>query len=127
MIDHVSIAVRDLAAAAAFYDKVMACLGLQRLVSRTETVGYGKRHPEFWLNARPQMAAVETESGGHVCLRGRSTAVIDAFHAVAVANGAHDDGAPGMRPEYAPTYYAAFIRDADGNRVEAVTFVSADD
>lgn len=123
VIDHVSISVSDLAASVALYDRVLGCLGLQRLVSRAETVGYGKRYPEFWLNARPGMAAAAEGTGAHVCLRGRNSEMIDAFHAAALAAGASDDGAPGLRPEYAENYYAAFFRDADGNRIEAVTFV----
>lgn len=126
MIDHVSIAVGDLAAAAAFYDKVLGSLGMQRLVSQSDTVGYGKRHPEFWLNARPGKARIADESGAHVCLRARDIETIQAFHAAAIAGGAQNDGAPGLRPNYAENYYAAFFRDADGNRIEAVTFLQKD-
>lgn len=123
MIDHVSLAVPDLAASTAFYDDLLATLDLKRLVTRDGTVGYGKRYPEFWLNARPEMAPVPDDSGVHVCLRGRSRAVIEAFHAAALAGGGGDDGAPGLRPEYSPGYFAAFVRDPDGNRIEAVTFL----
>jgi len=126
MIDHVSIAVPDLTASAAFYDGVLATLGLQRLVSREGTVGYGKRYPEFWLNARPGMAPVPADSGVHICLRGRGREAIEAFHAAALAAGGSDDGGPGLRPEYSPGYFAAFVRDPDGNRIEAVTFLSED-
>ena len=125
MIDHASIGVRDLAVEAAFYERVLATIGLQKLVAREGTVGFGKKYPEFWLNARPGMARVERDSGSHVCLRARSAAEVDAFHAAALALGAEDDGAPGIRSEYSERYYAAFIRDPDGNRIEVVTFLAA--
>lgn len=121
MIDHVSIAVRDLIASAAFYEKVLATLGHARLVERPHTIGFGKRYAEFWLNHRPAMA-VATDTGVHVCLRAASTAAVDAFHRAALDLGAACDGPPGLRPHHTGGYYAAFIRDADGNRIEAVTF-----
>jgi catechol 2,3-dioxygenase-like lactoylglutathione lyase family enzyme len=125
MIDHVSIEVRDLASAAKFYEPVLAAIGHKRLVTRPTTVGFGKGYPEFWLNERRAMTAVAPGSGLHICLRAPSTAAVDAFHAAALAGGGSSDGAPGPRPEYSPGYYAAFIRDLDGNRIEAVTFTSA--
>lgn len=121
MIDHVSIAVRDLAASTRFYETLLATVGYAKLVTRADTVGFGKRYPEFWLNHRPGMAAVDPDSGAHVCLRAPSSEAVDAFHAAAL--GAADDGAPGRRPEYSAGYYAAFVRDPDGNRIEAVTFL----
>jgi catechol 2,3-dioxygenase-like lactoylglutathione lyase family enzyme len=124
MIDHVSIGVRDLAAAAAFYEQVLSTIGLQKLVVRETTVGFGKSYPEFWLNARPGMAPVAGDGGSHLCLRARSQTQVDDFYKVALALGAKGDGAPGIRSEYSERYYAAFVRDADGNRIEVVTFIS---
>lgn len=124
MIDHVSIAVRDLEAAARFYDAVLAPLGYARLVERPDNVGYGKAYPELWLNRRGEMTPPPT--GAHVCLRVPDTAAVDAFHAAALAAGGASDGAPGLRPQYSKRYYAAFIADPDGNRIEAVTFVAPD-
>jgi len=121
VIDHVSIAVRDLAAATRFYEAVLAPLGMTRLETRPTTVGFGKSYAEFWLNLRNDMSA--PGNGAHVCLRARSTEIVDAFHAAAIAAGGENDGAPGLRPHHGEGYYAAFIRDADGNRIEAVTFV----
>jgi catechol 2,3-dioxygenase-like lactoylglutathione lyase family enzyme len=92
---------------------------------RPATVGFGKRYSEFWINLRPQMGAVP-DSGYHVCLRARDTEAIDAFHAAAIAAGGLSDGAPGLRPQHGEGYYAAFVRDPDGNRIEAVTFLTAD-
>ena len=123
MIDHVSIAVRDLDAAARFYAAVLAPLGFTQLETRPATVGFGKTYPEFWLNLRKDMTPVAAGSGAHVALRARSTEMVDAFHAAALAAGGASDGAPGLRPQHGEGYYAAFIRDADGNRIEAVTFV----
>jgi catechol 2,3-dioxygenase-like lactoylglutathione lyase family enzyme len=125
MIDHVSLAVRDIKAAEAFYNAVLAPLGLTKLREwPNAAIGYGKKYPEFWINRRADMAAVETDSGVHVCLRAASTEAVDAFHAAALAGGGTCDGTPGLRPEYNDRYYAAFIRDPDGNRIEVVTFVT---
>jgi catechol 2,3-dioxygenase-like lactoylglutathione lyase family enzyme len=122
MIDHVSVGVSDLDRAAQFYEQTLAPLGLSRLVTRPTTVGFGKNYPEFWINLRADMARVPDESGVHICLRARSTGDVDTFHAAAVSAGGRSDGAPGLRPHDRVRYYAAFIVDPDGNRIEAVTF-----
>jgi catechol 2,3-dioxygenase-like lactoylglutathione lyase family enzyme len=124
MIDHVSVAVRDLAKAQSFYTALLAPLGLAKLREWPDgAVGFGKKYPEFWLNKRSAMEEVAQDSGVHICLRAPDTAAVDAFHATALKAGGTSDGAPGLRPEYYARYYAAFIRDPDGNRIEAVTFV----
>jgi catechol 2,3-dioxygenase-like lactoylglutathione lyase family enzyme len=125
MIDHVSVPVRDLEAATRFYDAVLGSIGYARLITRPEAVGFGKKYPEFWLNRRPQMNT--PDAGMHVCLRATSAVAVDAFHAAALRAGGASDGTPGLRPQYSPRYYAAFIRDADGNRIEAVTFLATED
>ena len=126
MIDHISIAVSDLSRATSFYEAVLGTIGYELLVVRGSTVGFGKQYPEFWLNARPDMEPLPANNGAHICLRVRSPDLVDAFHAAALANGASSNGAPGLRPHERLTgYYAAFIRDHDGNRVEAVTFIPA--
>jgi catechol 2,3-dioxygenase-like lactoylglutathione lyase family enzyme len=122
MIDHISIGVSDLERSARFYELTLALLGLARLVTRPATVGFGKTYPEFWINWRPGMAPVSADSGSHVCLRTKSTGEVDAFFEAALKAGATSDGAPGLRPHERVKYYAAFIRDPDGNRIEAVTF-----
>lgn len=124
MIDHVSIGVRDLGASSRFYETVLGTIGYEKLIVGEHTVGFGKRHPEFWLNSRPDMVPAPAETGAHVCLRARSADLVDAFHKAALDAGGGEDGAPGPRPEYAEAYYAAFIRDPDGNRVEVVTFLT---
>ena len=122
MIDRVSLHVRDLEQAAVFYEKVLAPLGYRRLVERETQVGFGKRYPELWLNARPGPPAASPHTGAHLCLRARDEASVRAFHAAALAGGGSDDGAPGLRQAALTTYFGAFIRDLDGNRVEAASF-----
>lgn len=122
MIDHVSLGVADLSRARRFYEPVLAELGLTLLVERAGTLGFGKRYPEFWLNLREGMPPVDKATGVHVCLRATSDAAVDAFHATALEQGGTDDGAPGPRQAAMTTYHGAFVRDPDGNRLEAVCF-----
>jgi catechol 2,3-dioxygenase-like lactoylglutathione lyase family enzyme len=124
MIDHVSVAVRDLDRAARFYEAVLGVIGYMKLEARPATVGFGKKYPELWINLRAAMAPVAGDCGAHVALRVRTTELVDAFHAAALAAGASTDGAPGLRPQHGEGYYAAFVRDPDGNRIEAVTFLT---
>jgi catechol 2,3-dioxygenase-like lactoylglutathione lyase family enzyme len=121
MIDHVSIAVRDLAVSARFYELILEPLGYARQADHPARVAFGSKYPELWLNARPAMAAIAADTGAHICLRARSTAAVDAFHARALASGGTDDGAPSLRQATQVIYYAAFIRDPDGNRLEVMT------
>jgi catechol 2,3-dioxygenase-like lactoylglutathione lyase family enzyme len=124
MIDHVSVAVRDLRAAEAFYTALLAPLGLSKLREWPDAaLGFGKKYPEFWINKRAAMDRVGEDSGVHICLRAPDTAAVDAFHAAALKAGGKSDGAPGLRPHYYQGYYAAFVCDPDGNRIEAVTFL----
>jgi catechol 2,3-dioxygenase-like lactoylglutathione lyase family enzyme len=122
MIDHISVGVSDLERSARFYEAILMPLGLSRLVTRPATIGFGKAYPEFWINLRAGMAEVAPESGVHICLRAKSTGDVDAFHAAALSTGGGSDGAPGLRPHDRVRYYAAFVVDPDGNRIEAVTF-----
>lgn len=122
MIDHVSIAVRDLAASAALYEAILAPLGLARLVQRPATVGFGKRYPEFWLNLRQGLAPVPTDTGSHVCLRAPDEDAVRAFHATALERGCTSAGDPGPRQGAQTTYFGAFVYDLDGNKIEAVFF-----
>ena len=122
MIDHVSFGVSDLARSTAFYEAALAAIGMTCLVTRPSSVGFGKRYPEVWLNLRPGMPPVPEATGVHVCLRARSEDAVRAFHAAALANGGTDDGAPGPRKAEMTPYFAAFVRDPDGNRLEVATF-----
>ncbi len=120
MIDHLSIAVRDLAAGGRFYEAVLAVLGYGKMIERATTIGFGKKYPDFWINLRPNMATPDPNGGVHVSLRAPDTAAVDAFHAAALAAGATDDGPPGIREYYHPDYYGAYVRDLDGNKICAV-------
>ena len=124
MIDHISIGVSDLERARGFYAPVLGTLGFTQLRDWPgAAAGFGKRYPEFWINYRPGLTV--SDNGTHVCLRAPSAEIVDAFHAAAVAAGGVSDGVPGLRPKYNAHYYAAFVRDPDGNRIEAVTFIGA--
>lgn len=126
MIDHISLAVRDLQVAERFYAALLAPLGMAKLREWPDAaIGFGKKYPEFWINRRVGLARVADDSGVHICLRAGSSAAVDDFHAAALAQGGKSDGAPGPREEYHSRYYAAFVRDLDGNRIEAVTFLEA--
>ncbi len=122
MIDHVSIPVADLAASTAFYRRVLTPLGMTLLVEREATVGFGKRYPEFWLNARPGLTPAPIDSGHHVCLRARSREAVLTFHETALAAGGRNAGLPRDRQAAMTDYFGAFIFDRDGNKIEAVTF-----
>jgi catechol 2,3-dioxygenase-like lactoylglutathione lyase family enzyme len=124
MIDHISIAVRDLKKAEAFYAAVLKPLGFAKMREWPDAaIGFGKKHPEFWINRRAGMPRIADDSGVHICLRAPDTASVDAFHSAALQAGGSSDGEPGLRPHYNLRYYAAFVRDLDGNRIEAVTFL----
>lgn len=124
MIDHISIAVRDIGKAEKFYSALLAPLGMAKMREWPgKAVGFGKKHPEFWINLRSDMPPVVADSGVHICLRALSKEAVQDFHAAALTAGGASDGAPGLRPEYHQRYYAAFVRDPDGNRIEAVTFL----
>ncbi len=121
MIDHISIGVRDLGKARQFYAAVLGALGFTQLREWPTSVGYGKTYPEFWINHRPDL--VVSDTGGHVCLRAASTQMVDAFHATALRAGGQFGWRAWPAAGIFAGYYAAFIRDPDGNRIEAITFV----
>jgi catechol 2,3-dioxygenase-like lactoylglutathione lyase family enzyme len=124
MIDHVSIGVRDLEACGRFYEAVLAAIGTSKLVKRPGTIGFGKKYPEFWLNERRAMTPADPDTGMHVCLRASSVEAVQAFHAAALQAGGASDGAPGPRSGHIGGYYAAFIRDPEGNKIEVATFTA---
>jgi catechol 2,3-dioxygenase-like lactoylglutathione lyase family enzyme len=122
MIDHVSLAVSNLDRAVVFYERLFAALGMTKVVTRPAAVGFGKAYPEVWINLRSGMAPLSPGSGVHLCLRAKTTAEVDAFYAAAVAAGGISESAPSLRPHDRVRYYATFVADPDGNRIEAVTF-----
>ena len=117
MIDHISIQVKDVAASAAFYDAVLSPLGGRRQLDFGEVVSFGTTRPSFWIS--PATTAGEPREV-HLAFVAADRASVDAFHAAAVAAGAEVLHAPRVWPEYHPGYYGAFVRDLDGNNVEAV-------
>ena len=121
MLGHLSFGVADLAKAAAFYDGVLAALGYVRVWSDPEAVGDGKPggNDKLALFARPGLAA-PPGAGFHLAFDAPTRASVDAFHAAALRLGGRDEGPPGLRPHYGPTYYAAFVTDPDGHKLEAV-------
>jgi catechol 2,3-dioxygenase-like lactoylglutathione lyase family enzyme len=125
VIDHVSVAVGDLAVSGVFYEKVLAPLGLARLVSREHSIGFGKRYPEFWLNHRAGMRRVPADTGNHLCLRAPSEDAVRKFFAAALDSGGLSAGEPGPRAAAMTNYFAAFIYDPDGNKIEAAHFPPA--
>jgi catechol 2,3-dioxygenase-like lactoylglutathione lyase family enzyme len=125
VIDHISIAVSDLARGASFYERVLAPLGLSKLVDRAPaTIGFGKKYPEFWLNARGGLAPQPESTGSHICLRAPSEAAVREFHAAGLARDGKTAGDPGPREAAFTTYFGAFIFDPDGNKIEAIYFGS---
>lgn len=117
MIDHLSIQVRDMEHSTAFYDAVLAPLGGKRLMEVRGQVAYGTRWPVFWLG--PTMTAREAREV-HIAFTATDRATVTAFHDAAVAAGAEVLHAPRLWPEYHESYFGAFVRDPDGNNVEAV-------
>jgi catechol 2,3-dioxygenase-like lactoylglutathione lyase family enzyme len=117
MIDHVILNVRDYAASKRFYEEALAPLGYEVVL---EFGGFGcgfgrDGKPGFWIATRP-----EAHSDVHVAFVSPDRATVDRFHERALAAGGADNGPPGLRPHYHESYYAAFVRDPDGNNVEAV-------
>ena len=119
MLDHLSIGVRDIAAARRFYDAALGALGYQCLSADAESLGYGRDAPQFWVNAAAHPVPADPASGLHICFAAPDRASVEAFHTAAVRNGGGDNGKPGLRTEYSPTYCAAFVTDPEGYRLEA--------
>ena len=119
MIDHLSLGMRNLAAARRFYDGVLATLGYKLLADYPGSLGYGDGHAELWLLAAERPVPADDQSGLHVCFRAPSRGAVDAFHKAALAAGGSDNGKPGLRADYGPDYYAAFIKDPEGYHLEA--------
>ena len=125
MLDHASLGVRDLGRAVSFYDAVLEPLGVVRVFHDESGAGYGPPGGEDRL-ALFRSDAAPAGSGSHLALRAPTPAAVDAFFAAALAGGGRDDGAPGLRPRYGAGYYAAFVRDPDGNKLEAVCHLPGD-
>lgn len=124
MLDHIGLAVGDLSKATEFYTAALAPLGISKQIEVTaemtgghgEHIGYGvPDNPFFWVGT-----GKAASTGVHVAFSAKDRASVDAFYNAAIAAGGRDNGAPGLRPEYHPNYYGAFVIDPDGNNIEAV-------
>jgi len=115
MIDHIGIEVSDYWEAKNFYTAVLATLGYDAVMEYEGWVGFGSAgKPNFWIHqGRPTLPM-------HLAFRARNRTQVDAFYAAALQAGARDNGPPGLRPQYHPHYYGAFVLDADGRNIEAV-------
>ncbi|HJU12275.1 MAG TPA: VOC family protein [Candidatus Binataceae bacterium] len=119
MISHVSIGVRDLASAGKFYDAALAALGYKRLYDSSEVLGYGAENPELWVMKVERPVKADEASGLHLCFDATDHAAVDGFHKAGIKAGGHDNGKPGVRKDYGDNYYAAFLVDPEGYRLEA--------
>ena len=122
MIDHTGLSVSNFEDAKSFYDAALAPLGASMLMTvpteftgGVQVGGYGRERPVFWLHEGEKQAPPV-----HMAFTATSRAEVDAFYAAAIAAGGTDNGGPGLRPHYHPNYYGAFVRDPDGNNIEAV-------
>lgn len=120
VLHHVSLGSNDMTKALAFYDATMATLGLKRVLDFSpHAVAYGDDHPVFWVQQPHDRGTASVGNGMHIGFAAGSKDQVAAFHAAALAHGGRDDGAPGPRPDYGHSYYGAFVRDPDGNKIEA--------
>jgi catechol 2,3-dioxygenase-like lactoylglutathione lyase family enzyme len=129
MIDHIGFPVSDYARSKAFYEKALAPLGYvlvmevgpEHTESRAPAAGFGAGgKPDFWIGGEGGL-----EKPVHVAIVAKDRATVDAFHRAAIAAGAKDNGAPGLRPQYHANYYGAFVLDPDGHNIEAVCHAPA--
>ena len=119
MLDHVSIGVRNIAAAKRFYDAALAPLGYSSLSASDSSLGYGRQAVAFWINRVENPVPDDPGSGLHFCFSAPTRQSVDAFYRAAIGAGGRDNGGPGHRPDYGDGYYAAFVVDLDGYRLEA--------
>jgi len=119
MFDHVNFDVSDLTKSAAFYEKALAPLGCKKIAEYLEygVVGFGDKRPQFWIvKGQPHAEPDEV----HIAFQAQSRKQVDEFYKAAITAGGKDNGAPGVRKEYHPNYYGAFVLDPDGFNIEAV-------
>jgi catechol 2,3-dioxygenase-like lactoylglutathione lyase family enzyme len=119
MLNHISIGVSDIARTKTFYDAALEPLGYKALSASETSLGYGKDAVALWISKTDTPVPADTNSGLHVCFDAPTRRSVAAFHAGALGAGGHDNGKPGLRADYGPNYYAAFVVDPDGYRIEA--------
>ncbi|KKC24793.1 VOC family protein [Sphingomonas sp. SRS2] len=122
MIHHVSVGSNDIGQARAFYGPVLEVLGMRLLADHNSSLDYGSGTVEFSVETPSDGAAAAPGNGVHIAFAAEDRAMVDRFHAIGLASGGADAGSPGIRAKYDRNYYGAFLRDPDGNKIEAVTF-----
>ncbi len=120
MLHHISLPVADLTASAALYDAIMGAIGYRRVFSHSDAVGYGLEDGKDKLCLKHIPGAAAAGTGFHLAFAAPGREAVDKFHRLGLQHGAADNGPPGPRPAYGSTYYAAFVIDLDGHRLEAV-------
>jgi catechol 2,3-dioxygenase-like lactoylglutathione lyase family enzyme len=128
MFSYVSLGTKDLARSVRFYDAVMAPLGHNRIEgydpdASSAAWGLDDPGPHLWVTQPFDGQPASVGNGTMVSFLANSRAAVDAFHAAALAQGGSDEGAPGLRPHYGPHFYAAYVRDPDGNKINAVCYI----
>jgi catechol 2,3-dioxygenase-like lactoylglutathione lyase family enzyme len=119
-LDHISMPVRRLKEARRFYQAALGAIGMKINLDVSSAFGFGSRDQKiFWISRFSRAGG-----GGHYAFRVSARAAVDAFHAAALAAGGRDNGKPGLRPDYGPHYYAAFIKDGEGNNIEVVCYAA---
>jgi len=124
MLHHVSLGTNDAARAAAFYDPVLAVLGIRKIGERGGSIDYGTSMTVFSLEKPTDGRPASVGNGVHIAFAAGTRGQVDEFYRLALANGGSDAGPPGLRLEYDANYYGAFVHDPDGNKIEAVCFMS---
>jgi catechol 2,3-dioxygenase-like lactoylglutathione lyase family enzyme len=119
MIHHVSIGVRKIATSKAFYDAAFTAIGYTCLSADDVSLGYGKDTVAFWISRSDRPVAADPKSGLHFCFMAPTRRSVEAFYEAALAAGGRDNGKPDLREDYGPNYFAAFVIDPDGYRIEA--------
>jgi catechol 2,3-dioxygenase-like lactoylglutathione lyase family enzyme len=118
VIDHLGLEVADITRSVAFYDAVFYALGARRMFESERAVAYGVNEPQFWITERGN---APQPGFGHVALEASGKVAVDGAYAAGLAAGGRSDGPPGPRPRYGPRYYAAYLLDPDGLRIEVVS------
>ena len=119
MLNHISIGVRDIARTKRFYDAALKPLGYSALSASDTSLGYGKDAVVLWISPTEKPVPADEKSGLHFCFDAPTRKSVAAFHAAALGGGGNDNGEPGLRADYGDNYYAAFVIDPDGYRLEA--------
>ena len=119
IISHMSVGTNDFDTATAFYDRVLSTLNCKRIMAHPDAVAYGKQYPEFWVQVPLDGKPASVGNGTHFGFMAASKKEVDEFYQVALDAGGIDEGKPGPRAEYGDAYYGCFVRDPDGNKIEA--------